>query len=273
MTLAKFWKCIFCVDENKTPEVHDATIFFSAAQLMRHISIRHRQIQHVDGIKVSYSYTDQDFDLSFTSHEATTDPLSSSSIEIASLPTALAIQAHRPKGSGKFYQKDPNGNTTLQFAINAQIAGVTFPRNFNGEWCSGYHDFSRGLFPAEMIQLKPPPQDEIIMNAKSSLVAIARWDHSPKNTSAGWLAFSRREKIIHVEYPYAEHWCWSGQNSKGRWGFFPKDFVELVGEETGMERGGGRVEGQRWKLKGMLPGFHGSPRDDGSGRGRKARRR
>ncbi|KAF8851565.1 hypothetical protein BDZ45DRAFT_143113 [Acephala macrosclerotiorum] len=89
--------CRFCVNENETPEVHDAIAFFSAAQLMRHIDIRHRKFPQVDGIKVSYSYggySEQNFDLSFTSSEASLDPFSNSSIEITSLPTAHTIQAH-----------------------------------------------------------------------------------------------------------------------------------------------------------------------------------
>ncbi|KAF8851566.1 hypothetical protein BDZ45DRAFT_143044 [Acephala macrosclerotiorum] len=68
-----------------------------------------------------------------------------------------------------------------------------------------------------------------------------------KNMSAGWLAFSRKEKIMHVEYPSAEHWCWSGQNCKGKWGFSHKGLVVAVesskGEKAGTERGEGEGKG------------------------------
>jgi hypothetical protein len=64
------------------------------------------------------------------------------------------------------------------------------------------------------------------MNQKSSLVATARWDHKPKDTISGWLTFSKKDKITHIAYPYQEFWCWSGKNSKGKWGIFPKDYVD-----------------------------------------------
>jgi hypothetical protein len=64
------------------------------------------------------------------------------------------------------------------------------------------------------------------MNPKSSLVATARWDHKPKENITGWLHFSKKDRITHIAYPYQEFWCWSGMNSKGKWGIFPKDYLD-----------------------------------------------
>jgi hypothetical protein len=65
-----------------------------------------------------------------------------------------------------------------------------------------------------------------MMNPKSSLAATAKWDHKPKVNISGWLSFNKKERITHIAYPYQEFWCWSGMNSKGKWGIFPKDFVD-----------------------------------------------
>jgi hypothetical protein len=66
------------------------------------------------------------------------------------------------------------------------------------------------------------------MNPKSTCSATAKWDHKPKDTTSGWLTFSKKEKIIHIGFPYLDYWCWSGMNAKGKWGLFPKDFVDGV---------------------------------------------
>jgi hypothetical protein len=85
------------------------------------------------------------------------------------------------------------------------------------------------------------------MNPKSSLAAVARWEHKPKDSITGWLHFSKRERITHIAYPYQEFWCWSGMNSKGKWGIFPKDYVD------GLVDTGSRTE------PAMSPGSLGSP--------------
>jgi hypothetical protein len=70
------------------------------------------------------------------------------------------------------------------------------------------------------------------MNPKSTLAATARWDHKHRDSTTGWLPFSKKDRITHIAYPYQEFWCWSGMNSKGKWGIFPKDYVDGL-EDTG----------------------------------------
>jgi len=139
---------------------------------------------------------------------------------------------------------------------------------------SGCHDCSKGLFPSETMQLNPPSKNDIIINSKSSLTATARWDHNPKDTSAGWLVFSRKEKITHIEYPFADFWCWSGRNPKGKFGFFPKEFV-VVDESSneggsGMSKEGGERGQRSRRLGGVLSGFQSKLGAKGSsGKGKK----
>jgi hypothetical protein len=242
-TSAELYKCVFCVDENKTPEMHDATVFFSAEQLVRHIALRHKPLRQVDAIKISYgNHPNQDFDICVTSRESNVNPPSTMSTDINSFPTGHATKSHRVKGSSKFYPQDPNGHPTLKFATGAPIAGITFPAKLKGQWCYGYHDGSEGHFPSETIQLNAPSKMDIIMTPKSSLVATARWDHNPKDSSTGWLAFSKKEKITHIGFLSEDHWCYSGQNCKGKFGFFPKDFVVL---DEGFKGKGGEVVNRR----------------------------
>jgi hypothetical protein len=74
------------------------------------------------------------------------------------------------------------------------------------------------------------------MSPKSSLVAIAKWDYKPKDTISGWLSFNKKDRITRIAFPYPEFWCWSGMNSKGKWGIFPKDFVDSL-IDTGSRAG------------------------------------
>lgn len=121
----------------------------------------------------------------------------------------------------------------------------TYPPRFNGTWCCGYHDGLKALFPAYTVQLEQPNKDDVLMNPKSSLVCTAKYDHKIKDANTGWLSFGKKDKIIHVGYSYQEHWCWSGQNSKGKWGLFPSSFVENLTEAERHPTGGLNPKGSK----------------------------
>jgi hypothetical protein len=114
----------------------------------------------------------------------------------------------------------------------------TFPDRFNGTWCLGYHDGEKAHFPAHTVQLDQPPKDDVTMNPNSTLSATARWEHRPKDPNSGWLSFGKKEKIIHIGFPFQDMWCWTGQNSKGKWGLFPADFMEGLNESLDIGRRG-----------------------------------
>lgn len=175
------------------------------------------------------------FDLHFVKMEAASSPYNM--VEIAPLvqvrPSANAIMTHHPKNS-RSNSKDPDGNPTLHFADGARILGITFPEQFSGTWCAGFHDGEKGSFPAAAIILDLPPKEDILMSPQSSLIAFAKWDFKPRDAKeGGWLKFSRGDKITHIGYTFQDQWCWSGQTKNGKWGLFPMAFVE------GLQDGGG----------------------------------
>lgn len=124
--MLKVPKCVFCINEQRTIENYDATVFFSVAQLIRHLSRHPRPVRFVDGIKVCYgNQNNLDFGLNFISMDAKPNPLGNINARIANLPTARAILADRPK-PGKGSPTDPDGKPTLKFANGAYIVGISF---------------------------------------------------------------------------------------------------------------------------------------------------
>jgi len=234
------YACIFCIEENKTVEEHDATVFFSVTQLFRHLAKHPRPLPAVAGISTIYGPqppTMLDFDIHFTIPEPAS-PSQYSMIEIApkvaTRPSAHAITTHHPKSTGRS-ARDPEGNPTLNFAAGARIVGITFPDRFHGQWCVGYHDGDRGSFPANTIVLEMPTNADRLMNAQSSLIAYSKWEFKPKEAKdGGWLRFSKGERISNIGYAFQDHWCWSGQNSKGKWGLFPAAFVDNLQDASGL---------------------------------------
>lgn len=150
--------------------------------------------------------------------------------KVATRPSAYAAVTHHPK-NGRNKSRDPEGNPTLHFAAGARIVGITFPDRFAGQWCVGYHDGERGSFPASAITLQLPHREDVLMSARSTLVAYAKWDFKPKDAKdGGWLKFSKGDKISAVGFTFQDQWCWSGQSSKGKWGLFPSAFVDRLQE-------------------------------------------
>jgi hypothetical protein len=146
--------------------------------------------------------------------------------KIATRPSGHAISTSHPKPNTA-KSRDPAGEAVLHFASFARIVGITFPERFGGAWCIGYHDGERGSFPAASITLEMPDKDDIRMNDKSTLVALAKWDFKPKEAKdGGWLQFKKGDRLSNIGYTFQDQWCWTGQNGKGKWGLFPAAFVE-----------------------------------------------
>jgi hypothetical protein len=158
----------------------------------------------------------------------------------ASRPAAHATTTHHPK-INRHGSRDPEGNLTLHFAAGARIVGITFPDRFNGQWCIGYHDGERGSFPANAVVIEMPAREDVLMNAKSNLIAFAKWDFKPKDAKeGGWLKFSKGDKISAIGYTFQDQWCWSGQigtGNKAKFGCFPAAFVEGLKEDVEMGNG------------------------------------
>lgn len=229
------YACVFCVEDQKLVEQHDATVFFSVSQLFRHLAKHPQPLPPVAGLTVLYGYQASDvldFDLNFTTAEPKLAQWNTTEIatKIATRPTATATITHNPKNTART-ARDPDGNESLHFAIGAKIVAITFPDKFLGQWCVGYHDGERGSIPASCLTLEMPTKEYIKMDTQSTLVATAKWDFKPKEgKEGGWLKFSKGDKITCVGYQHQDQWCWSGQTSKGKWGIFPASFAENLHE-------------------------------------------
>lgn len=232
------YACIFCIKDDKTADEYDATVFFSQSQFFRHLQKHTRPVKAVEGVAVLYgSQPDAaDFDVHFKAADPKVNPFHDITAKLASLPKAHAIVNHRERAKG-FKGRDPDRCQTLQFALGARIVGITYPPRFNGTWCQGYHDGDKACFPASTIALEPPSTEELTSNPKSTLFATAKWDHKPRDTTSGWLKFSKKDKITNISFQYQEAWCWTGQNPKGKWGFFPASFVEGLDEDIRLSSG------------------------------------
>jgi hypothetical protein len=195
-----------------------------------------------------------DFDVHFTTNDPRPGTYNMMEIasKVATRPSARAITTHHPKNT-RSNSRDPEGNPTLHFATGALIVAITFPERFGGAWCMGYHDGERGAFPSSAIMLDLPVQEDVLMNAQSSLVAFAKWDFKPKDAKdGGWLKFSKGDRITCIGYTFQDQWCWSGQNSRGKFGLFPAVFTEKLQD-------GGRLGSSAGSSKGIgfarIPSF------------------
>ncbi|TDZ32637.1 hypothetical protein C8035_v011055 [Colletotrichum spinosum] len=84
----------------------------------------------------------------------------------------------------------------------------------------------KGPFPAKYVEVEAPKQHEISLRATSAVSVTTRWKWDPPDGArTGWLAFGKGEPIKNVAWLYRDHWCWSGTDSKGKFGIFPQSRV------------------------------------------------
>lgn len=276
------YACIFCIEEHRTVEEHDATVFFSVTKLFQHLAKHSRPLPNIAGVAILYGFQPPhvlDFDIHFTTPEPKFQQFSMMEIapKAATRPAAHATTTHHPKNN-RSSSRDPEGNPTLHFAAGARIVGITFPDRFHGQWCIGYHDGERGSFPANTIMLEMPVREDVLMNAQSNLVAFAKWDFKLKDAKeGGWLKFSKGDKISSVGYTFQDQWCWSGQigtGSKSKFGLFPAAFVEGLREDVGGGVGNGKLGSSPGIVKigsGLGLGSLGSRIGSGLGRNKSSR--
>lgn len=235
------YACIFCIEKGQTLESYDATVFFSGPQLFRHLE-KHVDLPRpelkIDVLSGTEGTDGYEFDIHFMDQgwRKPIDESDSVTKKLEGLASGIASANHRPRTS-TFKPRDPDGFPCLQFAKGARILGITFPLRFSGAWASGYHDGMKANFPSSLVILDPPTSADVTMSAKSSIEVIVRWDFKPPKEGSNWLPLQRKENVSNVGFGNddGEGWCWSGKNSKGRWGYFPKTFVEEP-VESGFER-------------------------------------
>ncbi|KAH8802728.1 hypothetical protein F5884DRAFT_480362 [Xylogone sp. PMI_703] len=235
------YACVFCVEEKRTIEAHDATVFFTVTQLFQHLSHHSRPVPAVSGLTILYGSHPPsvvDFDINFMTNNVKTAQYCMAAIapKVASRPSAIAVNTHRPKPGTRAY-RDSDG---FQFAAGAKIVAITFPEEFDGKWCTGYHDGQRGSFPFTDISLEMPINEDVLMQERSNLVAVAKWEFKQEKTKeGGWLSFKKGDTITNIGYIFQDQWCWSGKNSKGKWGVFPSAFVSGLREVAPDSAGSG----------------------------------
>ncbi|SPN99624.1 uncharacterized protein DNG_02476 [Cephalotrichum gorgonifer] len=221
--------CVFCIQEGHTSQDGDATVFFSQRELCEHLARHSRPLPHVGGVTVVDEPTiplgmRTSYDVHLRVPPAPS-ALDDKWDEIAMRPTVTAKETVKKMyGMKLLHDRTP----AFELAVGAKIIGVEFPEQYNGEWCMGYHEGKYASFPFEVARLEPPPPHELRMGGTSTVKAVARWKFVAKDKSkAEWLKFDKGDVISNINWSDRDHWCWSGTNSKGKWGIFPKSHLDL----------------------------------------------
>ncbi|KAB5536004.1 hypothetical protein GE09DRAFT_971710 [Coniochaeta sp. 2T2.1] len=257
--------CLFCVQLGRTPEESDATVFPNQKALFSHLARHPRPLPPVPGLTVIETpdipapFRDN-YDLHLP-HPPARSLMAGLARELSALPTAVATDSFRRTQLSVLRMPpttDSSSVGVLQFFAGQRIVGVEFPARFNGEWAVGWADNVRGVFPADCVKLEAPSEIREVMRkmgggggggasgSTTGLRAVARWRRHPKDKEAkegGWLRFEKGEVISHISFPYAEHWCWYGSNSKGKFGIFPQSHMEpnTLSESPGVGGDGASV--------------------------------
>lgn len=201
--------CLFCVENGRTLDSSDATVFFNREALFSHIARHPRPLPKVAGVVV----VDQvevppelrnDFDVHIT-RPPVSHPALESAAEVAYLPTAVATSHVRRLFGIRLL---PDLTPALELVKGAKITGVAWPAKYNGEWCMAWHDGAYASVPFENLKLDPPSSDAIKIGATSLVRAKARWKHSPRDKDKGiaWLKFDKNEIITNINCKYIALW-------------------------------------------------------------------
>lgn len=253
-----FYGCLFCTQTGSVVHEGDATVFKSSDDLFRHLARHSQPLPEVAGVTVLHGKeiltTDprvSDFDLWLTDDPSPPPPDMPGADVLARLPVATAGRSHVQRYAEKKLPRPDgkSGDSLLQFFVGARIIGVEFPRSLGGKWCAGWHDGEWGYFPAKAVELEKPKQGRLDApplqfqgtgTSGSAVSVVARWKWDPAASirdaaDKGWMGFDRGERITNVGWPVLveglggggrEAWCWSGTNSKGRFGVFPRSHVD-----------------------------------------------
>ncbi|KAI5866771.1 hypothetical protein GGS23DRAFT_593507 [Durotheca rogersii] len=222
----QLYGCLFCIQEGRTTEESDATVFFNQSQLFAHMARHPRPLPRVPGITVVETAEippafQDNFDLHFGQQPAPS-VMAGLARELARLPAGVATETRKIQNG--VLRSPPGRDTALHFAVGARIVGIEFPAKYDGKWGIGWHDGVRAAFEADSVLVDPPPKLEIKMQGTSNTQAVARWKWSLKGDEK-WLKFDKGDVIKNIGWAYREHWCWSGTTSKG-WGIFPQSHLD-----------------------------------------------
>ncbi|RYP11356.1 hypothetical protein DL765_007786 [Monosporascus sp. GIB2] len=249
----QLYGCAFCIQQGKTTEESDATVFFTQKQFFLHLARHPRPLPSVAGLTVIEGpdmprQSKDNFDLFFP-NPPVQSIMTGIMPEILRLPTAMTTETRKFQHG---IMRTPQDRTpVLHFAVGAKIVGIEFPARYDGKWALGWHDGVRGAFEADAVLLDTPPKGEIRMQGTSSLQAIARWKWNQKGGDEKWLKFDKGDVIKNISWSHKDHWCWSGTSSKG-WGIFPQSHIDpksittvQPGDSGSVSSGGGGGGGEK----------------------------
>lgn len=257
------YACIFCVHSGATVREGDATVFTTPDHLLLHLARHPQPLPIVPGVTVLYGTEYQSAAASSISTASSSDPDANDfdlhlvnpplptpvPPTVGQAPVATATREHLQRYGAKKMARPPGfTGDMLHFLAGARIVGVMYPEKWEGKWCMGWHDGFVGAFSAKAVQIEPPRHNEMPMASSDSGMSVTtRWkwkphdkegkDGKPKKSgdsgssvlNAGeeslWLSFEKGETISNVKCLYADHWCWAGTNSKGRFGVFPQSHI------------------------------------------------
>ncbi|KAG5999651.1 hypothetical protein E4U43_001941 [Claviceps pusilla] len=224
------YACIFCVQAGRTIDECDATVFTTSKALFTHLARHPRPLPQIAGIAVvdgsnMPAHLRNDYDIQFLKPpEAHPAQLNLSWIWRRATGTAQD-QSRKLFSQRLPYDRSP----ALDLCHGARVVGIEWPEKYSGEWIFAWHDGIHACAPADIIRLDAPPSEDIRMVSSSLLRGKARWKFHQKEKDKDhslWLKFDKNEFISNISYADPEFWCWSGTNSKGKWGIFPKVFLD-----------------------------------------------
>ncbi|KAI9171064.1 hypothetical protein HJFPF1_00543 [Paramyrothecium foliicola] len=220
--------CPFCITTGRTMDESDATVFFNVKSFFTHLSWHTRPLPPVPGFTVVDTAEvppehHNDYDVHFI-NPPVPHPVLEEAIDLSTSPVGVAREPVRKLVGQRLL---PDHTRAHELATGARVTGLTWPEKYGGEWCLGWHDGVHASVPTESLVLESPPSHEIKMGGMSNMRAKVRWRFPVNNKDKGdWLALSKGDTITNINWAYIDHWCWSGTNSKGKWGIFPQVFID-----------------------------------------------
>jgi hypothetical protein len=225
------YACVFCIAQGHTIDRCDATVFFNQKALFDHLARHPRPLPNVPGLTVIDEPVvpakyHNDYDIHFRM-PTQRHPCVDRAAELSQMPSGVAKDnARRMYGQRLLYDRSP----ALELAAGARITGLTWPIQYQGEWCFGWHDGNWASVPTDIIKLDPPPASMIKYDRTSLIRGRARWKFSVKDKDSKdkieWLKFEKGEVISNIAWVDSNYWCWSGTNSKGKTGIFPQACID-----------------------------------------------
>lgn len=206
----QLYACVFCVKTGYTMDESDATVFFSADDLLAHISRHVRPLPVVSGISVIYgtnvpSHLAQNYDLHFkVPKDATPIPNGGSTEVVESRPTGVVMKELRRDETTRRIIANRNRTEQLQVAFGAKVTGIIWPPQYDGRKIFAWHNGTFASVPSNLVMLTAPPMSDSLVNAGGNGArATAKWKFSPpKRDKTTWLKFDKGDEITNIGCEY-----------------------------------------------------------------------